>query len=276
MLGVELHRDAPLEAGAGDAQVLQAGQQEVVHHLVFPGHGLDELRVLIDILNQPGGVLAHLEEVGFLLGGVDLPAAVGALAVDELALSPEALAGGAVQALIGALVDVPLVIEVLKNLLHLFLVVIVGGADEVVVGHIHQVELLLDDGRHLVHELLGGHALGFGLQLVFLAVLVGAGLKEHVIALHALKAGDGVRQHNLVHVADVGLAGRVGNGCCQIILTLVAHSNLPSMPPGRRKFIEPKRTLSYRNSSTENTVATISTASTVAVMRMNSLRRLSL
>lgn len=72
------------------------------------------------------------------------------------------------------------------------------------------------------------------------------------------------------------------------------------MPPGRLKFLTrrpfvfpgqwPERVAqrdkpqlgfipivgSYRKISTENTVATISTASTVAVMRMNSLRRLSL
>ena len=69
-----------------------------------------------------------------------------------------------------------------------------------------------------VHELLGGHALGFGLSARFSGrARIGAGLKEHVVALHALKAGDGVR-HNLVHVADVGLSGR-GNGCCEIILS---------------------------------------------------------
>ena len=44
------------------------------------------------------------------------------------------LAGGAVQALIGALVDVALVVELFENLLHLFFVALVGGADEVVVG----------------------------------------------------------------------------------------------------------------------------------------------
>ena len=224
VLGVELHRDAPGEAGAGHAQVLQARQQEVVHHLVLPGHGLDELRVIIDIVDEPGGVLAHLEEVGLLLGGVDLPTAVGALAVHQLALGPEALAGGAVQPLVRALVDVTLVVEVLEDLLDLFLVVAVGGADEVIVGHAHQVELLLDDGGHLVHELLGGDAFGLGLQLVFLAVLVGAGLEEHVIALQALEPGDGVRQDDLVHVADVGLARRVGDGGGEVIFPFAVHS----------------------------------------------------
>ena len=231
MLGVKLHRDAPLKAGAGHAQVLQAGQQEVVHHLVFPGHRLDELRMGVDVVNQPLGIFAHLEEIRFLFGGVDLPAAVGALAVDELALGPEALAGSAVQAFVGALVDVPLVVEVLKDLLHLFFVVVIGGADEVVVGHVHQIKLLFDDGGYLVHKLFGGDAFGLSLQLVFLAVFVGAGLKEYLIALHALEAGDGVCQHNFVDVANVRLARGVGNSRCQIIFTLVAHVCYPPFRP---------------------------------------------
>ena len=229
VLGVELHRDAPLEAGAGHAQVLQAGEQEVVHHLVLPGHGLDELRVVVDIVDEPLGVLAHLEEVGLLLGGAHFPAAVGALAVYKLALGPEALAGGAVQALVGALVDVPFVVQVFEDLLDFLLVVIVGGADEVVVRDVHQVELLFDDGGYLVHELLGGQALLGGLQLVFLAVLVGAGLEEHVVALHALKAGDGVGQDDLVHVADVGLAGGVGDGGGEVILSFAVHKLILSL-----------------------------------------------
>ena len=105
--------------------------------------------------------------------------------------------------------------------------VLVGGADEVVVGDVHQVKLLPDDGGHLVHKLLGGDAFGRGLQLVLLAVLVGAGLEEHIVALFALKAGNGVRQHNFVHVANVRLARGVGNGRGEIVLAFVCHELYP-------------------------------------------------
>ena len=46
VLGIEVHRNAPGEAGAGDAQILQAGLDEVVHHLIDPAAGLQEVGVL--------------------------------------------------------------------------------------------------------------------------------------------------------------------------------------------------------------------------------------
>ena len=95
--------------------------------------------------------------------------------------------------------------------------VLVCGADELVVGKVHQVELLFYLGGGVVHKLFGGHALGLGLLLVFLAVLVRTGLKEHIIALHPLKAGNAVGQHGVGHIANVGFAGRVRNGRCDII-----------------------------------------------------------
>ena len=192
VLGVEVHRDAPLYGGAGHAQVLEPGQQEVVHHLVAAGDRLDKVGVGIYMVDEPLGVVAHLEEVGLLLLLSGLPAAVGALAVYELALGEEGLALVTIEALIGALVDVPLVVELFEYLLNLFYVVVVGGADKVVVAEVHQVELLFYQSGGAVHELLGGEIRGLGLLLVLFAVLVGAGLEVHVIALHTLEAGDAV------------------------------------------------------------------------------------
>ena len=83
------------------------------------------------------GVLGQAEEVGLLLCVLNLPAAVGALAVHQLALRPEGLAGLAVLALIGALVDVALVVHGLEDLLDGRHVVAVGGADEPVVADVH-------------------------------------------------------------------------------------------------------------------------------------------
>ena len=169
------------------------------------------------MVDEPLGVLAHLEEVGLLGVLMGLPAAVGTLAVYQLALGQKGLALVAVEAFIGALVDVPLVVELLEYLLDLFYVVVVGGADEVVVAEVHQVELLLHKGCGPVHILLGGEARGLGLLLVLLAVLVGAGLEIYVVALHTLEAGDAVGKDRVGHVADMGLARGVGYGRCDII-----------------------------------------------------------
>ena len=176
--------------------------------------------MLVDVVDEPGGVLAHLEEVGLLLGGLHLAAAVGAAAVLELGGGEEGLAGGAVHALVGPLVDVALVVELLEDPLDLPLVILVRGADELVVGGVHQIPDGPDVAGHPVHVGLRLHPRLLGLLLDLLAVLVGAGLEEHVVAHEPLVAGDGVRQHDLVHVADVRRGRGVSDGRSDIVRSL--------------------------------------------------------
>ncbi len=218
VLGIEVHRNAPGEAGAGDAQILQAGVQEVLHHLVDAAAGLEEVGVLQQIPDLVG-VLAQAEKVGLLLRVLHLPAAVGALAVHQLALGPEGLAGGAVFALVGALVDVALVVHLLENLLDALHMVVVGGADEPVVGDVHQLPQVLHAPVSLydvVHELLGSDAGLPGLGLDLLAVLVRAGEEHDVLAPQAVIPGQRVRGHRTVGVADVELVRGIVDGRCDI------------------------------------------------------------
>ena len=228
MARVEVHWHAPGEAGAGDAQILQTRVNEIVHHLIDTAPGLQEIGIHQQI-PDPGGVFAQTEEVGLLLGVLHLPAAVGALAVLQLALGPEGLTGLAVFPLVGALVDVPVFIHLLENLLDGGHVIVVGGADEPVVGDVHQLPQVLhaplpqDD---VVHKLLGGDAGLLGLVLDLLTVLIGAGEEHHIIALEPLVAGHGVGGHGAVAVADVKLGRRVIDGGRDIELPLagIAHS----------------------------------------------------
>ena len=236
--GVKVHGHPPGEGGPGDAQVLQAGLDEVVHHLVNPGAGLEEVGVLQQVLDAVG-VLGQAEEVSLLLRVLDLPAAVGTLAVHQLALGPEGLAGLAVLAHVLALIDVPLVVHGLEDLLDGGHVVVVGGADEAVVGDVHQlpqVQHALLPGDDVVHKLLGGDAGLLGLVLDLLAVLVGAGEEEDVIALQALVAGHGVGGHGAVGVADVELVRGVvdGGGDVEFFLLGSFHSrSILHAPRGR-------------------------------------------
>ena len=110
--------------------------------------------------------------------------------------------------------------------------VVVGGADEAVIGDVHQLPQVLDPLGTLhdaVHELLGGDAGLFGLVLDLLAVLVGAGEEHHVLALEPVIAGDGVRGHSAVGVADVQLVGGIVNGGGDIKL-LLFHGDLFPCP----------------------------------------------
>ena len=132
--GVKVHGHAPGKARAGDAEILQPALavDEVMDHLVHAARGLEKLAAGQKRANAVG-ILAQTEEVGFLLGVLDLAAAVGAAAVYELALGPEALARRAVHAGILALVDIAVVVHLAENTLDAFDVVIVRGADEAVV-----------------------------------------------------------------------------------------------------------------------------------------------
>ena len=225
VLRIEIDRDAPLERRAGHAKILQAGQQEVVHHLVLPRDGLNEFRMRIDVVDQPRRILAHFEKVRFLLGGLDLAAAVRALAVHQLRHREERFARNAVHALIVALIDIALLIEALENLLHLRFVIGVGRADELVVARSHQVPDALDLARGAIHVGFRRNALGLGLVLDLLAVLVRAGLEEDIIALIAFIPRDGVRQYRLIGVADMRLAGSVSD--CRGDVIFLSHRSSP-------------------------------------------------
>ena len=77
---VKIDGNAPFEAGAGDAEIVETGLDEVVDHLIHTGLRLEEVG-LGEQLFQTVGEFRQPEEIGFLGGVGDLPAAVGTLAV---------------------------------------------------------------------------------------------------------------------------------------------------------------------------------------------------
>ena len=167
-------------------------------------------------MHQAVGILRQAEEICLLLGVLHLTPAVGTFAVDELRLGPKRLAGGAVLALVGAFVDLALVIERLKNLLDALNVVVVGRADKPVVGDIHELPKLLDAGNDLIDIFLRRHPRGGGLLLDLQAVLVGAGQEHDVKSTHSLIAGHHIGRHGAIAVADVQLVRRVVDRRCNI------------------------------------------------------------
>ena len=220
MTGVKVHRHAPREARAGNAEILQTALavEEVVDHFVHAACRLQKLAAEQQ-LSHAVGVLAQPEEIRFLLGVFDLAAAVGAAAVYELALRPEALARRAVHTGVFALVDVAVVVHLAENALDALHMIVVGGADEAVVRDVHQlpeIQHALFPGDDVVHELLRRNAGSLRLVLDLLPVFVGAGEEHHVITAQALVAGDGVACHGAVGVTDVELGGGVVDRRCDI------------------------------------------------------------
>ena len=141
-----------------------------------------------------------------------LAAAVGAFAVYQLALCPEAFAGGAVFALVFALIDIAIFIHLPEDLLDGLHMIIVRGTDEAVVGDVHQlpqIENALRPGNDVVNELLRRDAGGLRLVFDFLAVLVRAGQEHDIVALQALIARHGIGRNGAVGMADMQLIRRI-------------------------------------------------------------------
>src|SRR5439155_517874 len=82
-----------------------------------------------------------------------------------LALGLEVGAARAVPALVGALVDVPIVVNALHDLGDLRLVPGIGGADEEIVRRLDPLRELLELRRVAIGELLRRHALALGREL---------------------------------------------------------------------------------------------------------------
>ncbi len=207
MAGIKVNRNAPLEAGTGHAQILQARQKEIVHHFILAGHRLDEFRMRVDMINEALCVFLHLEEIRIFILLMNGSAADRALVtVHDLRSGIECLTLRAVHALVLTQIDIALVIELFKDLLNLTLMIFIGGTNEAIIGGVHTIPDPADLTGRLIHKLLGCLAGAGSALLDLLTVLVRAGLKVHVVAVCALVACNAVCHDNLVGVADVRLA----------------------------------------------------------------------
>ena len=130
---VPRHRDAPLDLGAGDGEVLEA----VLDHpprLVAAGRRQHPVGVRVVVRQQALAVGGEPEEPVLLLQPLHRRAVDRAQpSLEQLVLAVEALARRAVPAAVAAAVDVAGLVDALEDALHLRLVLGVGGADEEVV-----------------------------------------------------------------------------------------------------------------------------------------------
>ncbi len=203
LLGVPRHRHAPLHLGARHRQLVEA-QLDHAARLVEPRLRLDPARVGVEVRQQTLAVGGQAEEPVLLLhplhrGVMDRAQA----ALEQVVLGVERLAGRAVPAAVAALVDVPRVVQLLEDALHLGLVLGVGGADEEVVGRVEHAAEGAEARREHVGLLARGPALALGRSGDLAAVLVGTGQEEDVLAQLPVMAGDDVGHDRRVRVTDV-------------------------------------------------------------------------
>ena len=155
LLVVPRHGHAPGDARAADADVLEALLDER-ERLVEARPRLDPAGMRAEVLGQAVLVAAQQEVVVLLLEPDRLDAVVRAEALRrEVALVPEAFAGGAVEAAVGALLHVSGGLELLDEGLHVGFVLGVRRADEEVVAGADRASQLAIPRRQLVDVLLG-------------------------------------------------------------------------------------------------------------------------
>ena len=151
------------------------------------------------------------EEIRLFLCRLHRTSTIRTFSVYELGLGEEGFTRCTVKTFIISFVDISLIVQFFEDFLYLCLVIGVGGTDEFVVGRIHQIPDSLDLGGYVVYEFFWRDPCLFCFQLDLLAMLIGSGLEEYIVALLTFEAGDAVREYDLVGVSDVRLAGCVGN-----------------------------------------------------------------
>ena len=226
---VPRHRHSPLQARAGERDVAQAALDER-ERLVVAVLRRDEAGPLgVELLERllEGG---HPEEPVVLLLSLEHDLVDrAAIAVLDLGVGLEVGAAGAVPALVGAGVDVAVVVDPLHHLGDLRHVLRIRRADEEVVGGVEPGGELLEADRVPVAELARRDPEPLGLLRDGLAVLVRAGEEEDVLATLAHVPREHVGGDGRVGVPEMGLAVHVVDRRGHV----VRHP--PSMlPAGRR------------------------------------------
>ena len=214
VLRIAGHLDAPVEGGARDREILEAALDEA-HHLVAAGVRADKVRLLLVELQELVLIGGELEEVAGLLDPLDRRALRSAaylvLADDGLVLGVIGLVAHRVPAGVRVEIDVAIVRHALPDRLAGAMVFFFRGADEAVVANV-------EDAVHVL-ELRGVARRQIGRRQAFLrrglhhllAVLVGAGEKEHVLAIEPLEARQGIGRDRLIGVADMRYAVGIGD-----------------------------------------------------------------
>ena len=204
VLGVPRDRHAPVELRAAERDVLQPAGDERAR-LVEAHLREHEVRLAVVELLELRLEGREAEEPVLLALAVERDAVDRAGVVRaDLGVGLEVRAAGAVPALVHALVDVAVVVDALHDLLDALAVARVGGADEEVDRGVDARHQVLEARGVAIGELLRADALALGLLGDRLAVLVGAGEEEDLLAALAHVAGEDVGADRRVRVPEVG------------------------------------------------------------------------
>ena len=205
-LGLDGHRDAPIEGRARDRKILQAAAHEA-RHLVEPllrQHEVGHARVEFEQLVLIGG---EAEEIALLLDPLDRralrPDAHALLVELGLVLVVVGLVAHRIPSGIFVEIDVAGLLHALPDADRGGMMARLCGADVIVVRAIQPLDHGLE-ARHVARHQLARRQLLPRRRLQHLdAVLVGAGEEEHIVAVEPHETGNGVGRNDFVGVADM-------------------------------------------------------------------------
>src|SRR5690606_27116291 len=232
------HRNAPVERGTRDREILEPASDET-DDLVAPLGRQNELRIGLVVREQLVAVSREAEAGGFLLRPLDgraerLPAnAIGA--DGRLILLEVRLLAHGVPAGVTVEVDVARIGHAPPELLAGGVVARLGRADEIIVRDIESGEQLTEARRAAVGQRLRGDPFLDGALLHLEAMLVGASEEASLAAIETGEAGHHVAGDRGVGVAEVWLAVGVIDRRRDVEGRAPAHEiNAPWASPGAR------------------------------------------
>jgi hypothetical protein len=149
-------------------------------------------------------ILAHSEKIVLLRDLIYRTKTIWALPLGEVLFSPESFTGNTIPTLIIVLIDLPMIVEILKDLLDHLLMANFRRTDEIVIGDGKPLPEGLEALNHFIAVSFWVHPSLLGGLLNLLAMLVSAGKEKNLKALQTLVTGEDVSGNGGVGVADVG------------------------------------------------------------------------
>ncbi len=176
---IERQLNSPAQAALGPrhTQVIQFLPQEP-ERLIAPEIWLDKFRIVLNVLDQPVLILAHPQEIVGLADPVHRPFAVRTGPVLKVFLHEKPLTGDTIPTVILGPVDLALLIQRLKQLLHHSLMPGLGGTDEIIVGDFELLPQVLKTNHRGIGMLLGRDSRFIRRLLNLLSMLIRAGQKK--------------------------------------------------------------------------------------------------
>ena len=231
--------DAPTDRRARDAEITESTPNDA-EDFVAPTLGLDELRMFLEMLQEAILVAGEREEIVLLLQVGRLQRGVDqAESVPQVRVLFEFLAGCAVPAFVGALVDVVVLLDPFDEILNALDMVRVFSTDEAVVRNLEARLDLAIDLRHPITEILSGQALLPGPPLHVERVFIATGEKEGLVTDHPVVPSEHVRPCQLINEAQVRRVVDIDDCGGDVELTHLRLSNRCRQPrPSARLGVE--------------------------------------